>query len=218
MPLVFQYGSNCTAARLNSPNRLNGKAEDRGRAQTVEGFDIAFDVYSKTNGCAASDLVPAPGRKAWGVLYEVPDDFIRGKRTDGKKTLTQIEGPRYEEKTIQVVDQGGRTCEARTFMVRETERRDGLATSAAYVSWIVYGLRDHGVPEDWIAHVVEVAVETNAHASSAAQEEARLSRLCDSKLRDDETKEGTHFDYRNSGDWQNDVRRIICEPVRLCSS
>jgi len=171
MALVFQYGSNCIAARLNSPNRLNGKAKDCGRAQTVEDFDIVFDAYSKTNACAASDLVPAPGRKAWGVLYEVPDDFIRG---DEKRTLTRIEGRRYEEKAIQVVDQNGRTHDARTFVVRDTERRRGLATSAAYVSWIVYGLRDHGVPEDWIAHVVEVAIETNAHASSAAQEEARL--------------------------------------------
>jgi hypothetical protein len=40
------------------------------------------------------------GRKAWGVLYEIPDEFIRGERSDGQKTLAQIEGPRYEEKDI----------------------------------------------------------------------------------------------------------------------
>ena len=95
MPLVFQYGSNCTAARLNGPRRLNGQADDRGRAQTVGDFDIAFDVYSQTNACAASDLASAPGRKAWGALYEVPADFIRGKRPDGQKTLAEIEGARY---------------------------------------------------------------------------------------------------------------------------
>src|ERR1700676_457413 len=94
--------TNCTAARLNGPSRLNGQADDRGRAQTVGDFDIAFDVYSQTNACAASDLVSAPGRKAWGALYEVPADFIRGKRPDGQKTLAEIEGARYEEKPIQV--------------------------------------------------------------------------------------------------------------------
>jgi hypothetical protein len=145
MALVFQYGSNCTAARLNGPSRFAGHAEVLGKAQTVEDFHIAFDVYSQTNACAASDLVPTPGRKAWGVLYEVPEDFIRGRRPDGQKTLEQIEGPRYEEKSISVIDQSGKRREAVTFVVRESERREGLATSAAYVSWIVYGLRDHAV-------------------------------------------------------------------------
>jgi hypothetical protein len=68
---------------------LNGQADDRGRAQTVGDFDIAFDVYSQTNASAASDLVSTPCRKAWGVLYEVPADFIRPKRPDGRQTLVE---------------------------------------------------------------------------------------------------------------------------------
>lgn len=123
MSLVFQYGSNCIAARLNGPSRLNGCADDCGRAQTVEDFEIAFDVYSRTNACAASDLVSAPGLKAWGVLYEVSDDFIRGKRTDGRKTLAQIEGPRYEERSIRVIGRDGKACDAVTFVARESARR-----------------------------------------------------------------------------------------------
>lgn len=174
MALVFQYGSNCTAARLNGPNRLKGRAKDLGRAQTIEDCDIAFDVVSKTNGCAASDLIQTPGRKAWGVLYEIPDELIRGKRRDGQKTLEEIESKRYEEKPIRVVDQKGEQHTATTFVVREKDRREGLATSAAYVSWIVYGLRDHGVPEDWIAHVIDVAVETNKRAGASAAEQIRL--------------------------------------------
>jgi hypothetical protein len=153
---------------------LNSHALDRGRAQTVDNFDIAFDVYSQSNGCAASDLVPTPNRKAWGVLYEVPEEFVRGRRTDGQRTLGQVEGPRYEEKSLRVIDQNGEPREAITFVVHEAERREGLATSAAYVSWIVYGLREHSVPEDWIAHVVEVAIETNACANVSALEEIRL--------------------------------------------
>lgn len=174
MPLVFQYGSNCTTARLNGPNRLDGKAVDRGKAQTVEDFDIAFDAYSRTNGCAASDIVAAPGKKAWGVLFEIPEDFIRGKRNDGKKTLEQIEGPRYEEKPINVMDREGKQCGATTFVVGQAARRPGLATSAAYVSWIVYGLRDHGVPEDWINHVLDVSIKTNERAEANAAEQIRL--------------------------------------------
>lgn len=174
MGLVFQYGSNATSARLNSPSRLGGVAQDMGRAQTIHDFDIAFDVYSQTNGCAASDLVSTPGRKAWGVLYEIPDEFIRGSRTDRRKTLAQIEGPRYEEKPVRVRDAQGQERDAVMFVVKEAERRQGLATSAAYVSWIVYGLRDHGVRENYLAHVTEVAVATNERAADDAAEQTRL--------------------------------------------
>ena len=72
---------------------------------------------------------------------------------------------------------GGRLAEAGrdvTFLVRESERRSGLATSAAYVSWIVYGLRAHGVPEEYIARVIEVAVETNQRVGASAAEQIRL--------------------------------------------
>ena len=174
MPLVFQYGSNCTAARLNGPNRLNGHAEDFGRAQTIDDFDITFDVYSQTNGCAACDLVPTTDRKAWGVLYRIPDDFIRGERADGQKTLQQIEGKLYEEKPSHVRTQAGEEVDATTFLVKPDQRRVGLATSAAYVSWIIYGLRAHEVPDEYIQHVIEVAIETNQRAGPSAAEQIRL--------------------------------------------
>jgi cation transport regulator ChaC len=176
MGLVFQYGSNATSARLNSPSRLDGVVRDLGRAQTIDEFDIRFDVYSQTNGCAASDLVRTPGRRAWGVLYEIPDEFMRGTRTDGRRTLARIEGSRYEEIQIRVRDAQGRERDAVTFVVKQAERREGLATSAAYVSWIVYGLRDHGVPEDYLAHVIEVALAANERAAQDAAEQTRLIR------------------------------------------
>jgi hypothetical protein len=166
MPLVFQYGSNCTTARLNGPNRLNGAAKDLGRAKTVEDFDIVFDVVSGTNGCAASDLIKRPGRKAWGVLYNLSKK--------GLERLGAKEGQRYEKKPIRVIDKKRKKRSATTFVVREKDRREGLVTSAAYVSWIIYGLRDHGVPEDWIGHVRDVAIETNRHAAGNATEQIRL--------------------------------------------
>jgi hypothetical protein len=123
---------------------------------------------SKTNGCAASDLIQTPGRKAWGVLYKLSKD--------GLECLKDTEGSRYQEKPIQVIDEKGKKHEAKTFVVREKDRRQGIATSAAYVSWIVYGLRDHGVPEEWISHVLDVAVETNNRAGADAVEQIRLIR------------------------------------------
>ena len=171
MTRVFQYGSNALAARFNGPRRLNGHADDLGRAETLDDLDISFDNDSQTNGCATANLVPAKGRRAWGVVYEIPDEFVFGVREDGQRTLFQIEGPTYEMKTLRVMNPSGTKFDAITFVVKATERRAGLATSAAFVSWVVYGLRGHGVPEEYVKHVVEIARETNLRAGHASTKE-----------------------------------------------
>jgi len=171
MSLVFQYGSNASQVRLLGSERLDGHGTVVGRAETVEDYEIAFDVWSATNRCAASDLTPTPGQKAWGVLYEISDDFIRGERSDGKRTLAQIEGSNYEEQKIHVRARGGDPEEAVTFLVKRDKRRRGLFTSAEYVRWIVSGLREQGVPELYVQHVIDVALETNSAAGAASQTE-----------------------------------------------
>ena len=174
MALVFQYGSNCASSRLNAPQRLNNHATDLGAAQTVEECDVRFNVYSQQNGCAAADILNVPGRRVWGVLFEIPDEFVRGKREDGLKTLAQIEGPRYEERGVRVQRMGSERVErAVTFAVKPRERRDGLWTSVDYVGHIVNGLRTHRVPEDYVLHIIELAIATNATAQSKVTRETR---------------------------------------------
>ncbi|MEK7993455.1 MAG: gamma-glutamylcyclotransferase [Planctomycetota bacterium] len=176
MPLIFQYGSNCDTSRLNAPGRLAGDAEDGGPAETIEEYDIAFDVWSQGNGCAASGLGAAPGsrRRAWGVLYEIPADLIRGNRSDGRRTLAEIEGRYYEEQPIRVRNETGEELEVTTFVVTPGARRSGLWTSFDYVRHIVEGLRAHRVPEVYIQHVIDVAIETNCCAAQKAEEQNRL--------------------------------------------
>jgi len=76
MTLLFQYGSNADADRLNAPERLDGAATNPRLASTVGEYDIAFNVYRQGNGCAATNLVPTPGQYAWGVLYDIPTDRL----------------------------------------------------------------------------------------------------------------------------------------------
>jgi hypothetical protein len=153
---------------------LNGHGIVIGPAETVDDYDVVFDVWSATNKCAASDLVPSPGRKAWGVLYEIPDDFIRGKRSDGKRTLAQIEGGSYAEEQILVRPPTGEPVQAITFLVKPDRRTAGLFTSAQYVSCIVSGLREQGAPEPYVQHVIDVALESNLAAGTAGQAQNAL--------------------------------------------
>ena len=177
MTKVFQYGSNCNKERLNSPKRLCGAAKLLGKAQTVEFFQIAFDVWSRKNECAASDLIPGGENRAWGVLYEVPDDRIDGRHPDGCQTLADIEGQKYEKKCIQVTYEGA-SVTAVTFLVKNDKRVSDKATSSQYVGHIVKGLRVSEVPEEYVQHVIDVAIENiKANCSQCDKELLELKKL-----------------------------------------
>ena len=116
---------------------------------------------------STANIVKAPGRKVWGVLYEIPNDFIRGPRNDGRKTLKQIEGKRYCEITLRVRRLDGEKRDAATFVVREKFQEEGLKTSAEYVSHIVQGLREQGVSNEYIREVKRISAENNTGIGQA---------------------------------------------------
>jgi hypothetical protein len=176
MPLLFQYGSNTNAARLNDKARLAGAAEDLGRAETVDEYDLAFNVWSGGNGCAASDLIPVPGtgRHSWGVIYELPAERILGRNCLAGKTMEEIEGRRYEPKLVRVRNAAGEEVEATTFLVKTRDRSTGLCTSAAYVTHIVDGLRAHNIPEEYVQRMINTAIQTNRGLGPAAEDQTRL--------------------------------------------
>ena len=171
MPLVFQYGSNCDAGRLNSTDRLAGAARDLGGVRTLENYDIAFNKWSARGGYAAADLIKprTGGRGVWGVLYELSRSAFAKLKT--------IEGPSYRASRITVEDMRGTRTRATTFRVRRTKRRRQIATSAEYVGHIVHGLRVHQVPEDYVQRVLDVAVHTNRSARAPADAENRAIEL-----------------------------------------
>jgi gamma-glutamylcyclotransferase (GGCT)/AIG2-like uncharacterized protein YtfP len=163
MAIVFQYGSNCLESQMNGEERLCGDARFLDIAQTVEGFELAFDVWSNNRGCGASDIVRKPGSKVWGVLYEVPDyllsrDTARARR---RKSLDQIEGEgtNYKREIIEVRRPNDEIVTALTYTVKSPQ--PNLKTSLTYVGYIVAGLREHGVNEEYIARVKTVAIANN---------------------------------------------------------
>lgn len=172
MALVFQYGSNCLESQINGEDRLCGDAKFIGIAETVDDFQLAFDVWSKRRQCAALDIVASPGTKVWGVMYEVPD-FLIERKTAGaqnRKSLDEIEGEgaNYRRETIAVRQNGGPTVKAITYRVRNPN--PGLKTSLEYVGYIVKGLRECGVREDYIEHVKQLAQANNPAIAVQVQE------------------------------------------------
>src|SRR3989442_870451 len=155
MAIVFQYGSNCLDSEINGAERLCGDAKFMDNSETVEDFELAFDVWSKGRGCAAADIVRKPGSKVWGALYEVPDDLIdrRTAKARGRKSWDAIEGEggNYKREMIDVRRANGQVVSALTYTVKNP--KPGLKTREKYVGYIVAGLRSRSVNEQYIAQV-----------------------------------------------------------------
>ena len=168
MAIVFQYGSNCSTARLNGGDRLDGAAIPMGIARTVEDYALAFDVWSDKNGCAASNIVKTPGKKVWGVLFDVPDERIsRETSPKGKNSFDAIERDRYRRHWIQVSRPNGSVVTALTYVVKCSEQ--GLQTNLDYVRHIVLGLREQGVPDEYIHEVKAIAAANNPENAEAVE-------------------------------------------------
>jgi hypothetical protein len=161
--LVFQYGSNCSENEINSERRLRGDARFLDIALTVDDYELAFDVYSKGRGCAASDIVRKEGGKVWGALYDIPDHLIDRDtaRPLGRVSFDAIEGEgtNYRRETIKVRRPDCSEVSALTYVVRSPVA--GLKTNIAYVGHIVSGLRQRKVPDGYIAKVKALATANN---------------------------------------------------------
>lgn len=163
MTVVFQYGSNCLESEINGQDRLRGDAKVLDIAETIEDFELAFDVESIGRGCAASDIVRKPGSKVWGVLFNVPD-YLIGRMTAkavSRKSFDQIEGEgtNYQRETVMVRRPCGEIVSALTYTVRHP--KSGLKTNIDYVRHIIQGLREHGVPVEYIDKVKTIAEANN---------------------------------------------------------
>ncbi len=172
MALVFQYGSNCLDSQINGAERLRGDARFIGIAETVEEFQLAFDVWSERRQCAAADITPSPGNKVWGALYEVPDFLIERESAEvqGRRSLDAIEGEgtNYRREAIAVRQKNGPIVTAITYRVRNPAQ--GLRTSLEYVRYIIKGLRERGVCEDYIDGVKKLAQASNPAITVDIQE------------------------------------------------
>jgi gamma-glutamylcyclotransferase (GGCT)/AIG2-like uncharacterized protein YtfP len=169
--LVFQYGSNCLESEINSKERLKGDARFIAIAETVDDYELAFDVFSNGRHCAAADIVARPGAKVWGALYEIPEYLLSREtaKPRNRRSLDAIEGEgtNYERKEIPVRKPDGEIVIVLTYVVRDP--RAGFQTGLDYVRCVIAGLRERGVPADYIEKVKRIAVANNSAIASAVE-------------------------------------------------
>ena len=136
-PLYFAYGSNMAARRMRE--RVDG-AEARGRA-CLDGWRFVADKPGR-DGSAKVNIVPAPGARIWGVLWELAD-----------AQLLRLD--RHERGYARVAV----TVRAETGPLAATTYASALrgarpVLDAGYKALIVAGAREHRLPAEWLAWLV----------------------------------------------------------------
>ncbi len=137
MQLYFAYGSNMEARRMTS--RVPG-ARFFGYAR-LEGFRLAFSVYSTEWKGGAANLELDPDAHVWGVLWDVPEgearglDAFQGHPTFFRKEDVVVEGPEGPviAWTYRVAHQEGtyvRPTDAYVQLLRSAMRTQGLPPEA----------------------------------------------------------------------------------------
>ena len=98
-----------------------------------------------------------------GVLYEIPEYLISRETASarGRKSLDAIEGEgtNYTRRDIRVRTQEGQILTALTYTV--IKPCAGLMTGPDYVRYIIAGLRERGVPGEYIDRVKLIAIANN---------------------------------------------------------
>lgn len=169
MARIFQYGSNMCTDRLNHEDRLAGDAIVVEIARTVEPYELAFTVWSRTNKCAAADIVPrSDGRSIYGVVYDVPEYLLSPDtaKEKNRRSLDAIEGEgtNYQRERITLWGANERKLTAMTYVVKN--RQPNLRTSLSYVQHILNGLEEHNIPEGYRQYVRAQIVLNNPDLAS----------------------------------------------------
>ena len=164
---VFQYGSNMNPGRLNSVERLDGKAKTVGVAR-LDGWGVRFDLYSESNGCGVTDIIVAPDEFVLGVLYEVPTPYVVA-RSGGRSRMDRIEGAKsdgsgnYEKQclnviigddTVKAITYIGTSLGRKRFAAKSTQRKQ---VSHEYFQNLEQGAKFFGLPELYTSYLKEKA-------------------------------------------------------------
>jgi cation transport regulator ChaC len=136
----FAYGSNMLAEQLvRRTHETVRTGEERPRRVRLAGYRLAFNLDGG-DGQVYANIVPADG-ETFGVIYrcteaslQILDGFERG----------------YNRISLPVVDEEGREYSAVAYIARPECITDEALPSDAYLTRIVTGAREHGLPGEVI--------------------------------------------------------------------
>ncbi|GEK09468.1 gamma-glutamylcyclotransferase family protein [Pseudoalteromonas peptidolytica] len=162
----FSFGSNMSTARLLS--RLP-EAELLGTG-VLNGYRLTFDMLS-TDGSAKCNIVPCSGlnSRVYGVLYTL--------NLQEKRRLDEIEGERYDCRSVPVVMQNGSVVEAWCY-IANTFIDDELPFDW-YVQHVLEGSKEHHFPSEYQNVILQQPHRIDENKDRQKQELAIYQSRCD---------------------------------------
>ena len=137
--LYFSYGSFLDSETLKK-HAQNAKYVKRA---VLPDFEVQFNFFSETYDGGVTGVEPAAGKKALGILYNVPLDEI--------EKLDIVEGVPtgiYYRETVTVVDEDGNEYRAETY--RTTNPKGPFTPTKRYLGLMIKGAKEHGLDPDYI--------------------------------------------------------------------
>lgn len=113
MTYYFAYGSNMDEAQMRERCPVSTIVE----AASLEGYALAFTIYSPKRKCGCADIVPRADGRVFGVLYALPpDDVARLDAAEG------VDGGHYRRVSVLVTGLSGTRFRAEAYeVVRKRE-------------------------------------------------------------------------------------------------
>jgi gamma-glutamylcyclotransferase (GGCT)/AIG2-like uncharacterized protein YtfP len=135
MVVYFAYGSNM------DPHQMAKRVPDAEAIGTgrLNGFELAFNIYSTRWGGGAANLVPAADAHVWGALWEIPEQAWTG--------LDAYEGhPTFYRREQVVVERGEESIIAWTYRVAHQQAY--IRPTDEYLQRVRSAIRVHGLPPE----------------------------------------------------------------------
>ena len=136
----FAYGSNLWIDQKERRTSAIRTGADRPRIARLADYRFAFNKRG-SNGQVYANLMACPGQEVIGVVYRCNPSTV--------DTMSEYEGG-YDPTTVTVVMDDGFTVEAITYVAMKRNVVDDARPCKDYLTRIVNGASEHGLPQDYI--------------------------------------------------------------------
>jgi gamma-glutamylcyclotransferase (GGCT)/AIG2-like uncharacterized protein YtfP len=144
----FAYGSNLS---VDQKELRTGRIRRAVRCR-LPGYRFAFNKKG-SNGQVYANIVVDDSQEVWGVIY-----LCNRAAIDEMDRYEGVDGGHYERKVIQVINDAGEKVNAITYSAGARFVCEDGRPSSQYLQRIVSGAKHHGLPEDYICGIEELAL------------------------------------------------------------
>jgi cation transport regulator ChaC len=144
----FAYGSNLWIDQKVERTGAIRTGDERPRIARLKDYRLAFNKRG-ARGQVCANIRHSAGDEVIGVVYRWG---LKARQTMGR--CYEIG---YDEENVEVTTDQGEKLEAVTFVARPENVCDESTPSAGYLEKIITGARQHGLPEEYIRRIEQIA-------------------------------------------------------------